>query len=93
MAEMAEATFEIELLEVTPVENLSPAPSTLLLKTLLERGSGSETPSDGARVTIDVEAAGCNLSVGATIDMSNSISATTSTISVTPTPDTTSSCE
>ena len=62
MAEMAEATFEIELLEVTPVENLSPAPSTLLLKTLLERGSGSETPSDGAHVTIDVEAAAANAS-------------------------------
>ena len=56
-------TYEVRLLGVTPVEDLSPprhpahtrAPT--LLKRILTKGSGAETPADGAKIQIDLTVA------------------------------------
>lgn len=59
-AAAASTTYEIRLLGMTPVEDLSPqrqlagTDRPTLLKRVLERGSGSETPADGAKVRIDL---------------------------------------
>ena len=52
------ATFEVEILEITRVEDLSPTAGMSVFKTVLEAGVGAETPSDGARVAIELSAAG-----------------------------------
>ena len=62
-ASASASTYEIELLEVTPVENLSPPLASgggggrkaTLLKTILERGVGAETPRDGASVVLEIQ--------------------------------------
>ena len=51
----AAATFQIELHDITRVEDLSPSKRAPLLKTVVERGTGSETPSDGAKVAIELK--------------------------------------
>jgi tetratricopeptide (TPR) repeat protein len=50
------ASYELEVLSVTPVENLSPkaSPTSRLLKKTIEGGVGSETPREGARVVVDL---------------------------------------
>ena len=51
-------TYEVELHKLTPVEDLSRAADRSVLKTVLQRGIGSETPADGAVVRVDLSILG-----------------------------------